>query len=274
VNYLQNNLHIVLELIHGASYFNQLIDLYNPADEKSEHKVNLPAEILECLVNAIMERFDMPSFVLKYSMTRGDSTSFYTSYELSVIDKLFEIAEVFNLNKHATLKIFIADKFKKAIVNETQIRNKGAYLKLLEKLQDSLDDKKEQALKLYIDNIDDISAIEDLKKIEELFPEDYASLIDRIGEDSFIEKLEEIIHDDIDSYSEYDQELVDDLSHRIKLLSYKYGINDDYFAEILQEKLDDSEVYGDPDYLEDYRGGSVTGSDEQYIEDLFNSLNQ
>ena len=274
VNYLQENLHIVAALIESAPYFNQIIDLYNPTGAKEGNKVNLSSELVKALIKNVMKRFDLPAYVLSYSMSHGGTTSLYSKYTLSEIDKLFELSEIFDLNGYGELRKFVASKLNDAILNKCHILNTGAYLKLLEKVKDDVHLRKE-AIVLYIDNMDDISAIDELEKLVNIFPEECRMAIEDMGRQAFSAHLKEIISSDIAAYTEYDEDLVDRLKSEIRALSSRYEIDSDYFDDLLQEKLDESEQSGEDDTLDDYSGAaSGGGADDKYIEDLFGSLRQ
>jgi hypothetical protein len=273
VNYIQENLKHVSTFIKGVPYFNQLIKTYNPVDELMENKINLTDDLVGLLTETIINKFEMKSFELNYSMSRGNSTTIYLKYSLDDIDKLFEISEMYDLDKNKFLKIFVAGKFRHAVMDSSNIYNTGGYLKLIEKCKDDLSEHLEKVIERYIDSMSDMSDIDLLEQLKDMLPDQVETTIVKMGKDTLISHIEDIIESEIESYEEFDEGLKDDLESKIRSINDRYDINEDKFEDLLEEKLRECGVYGDPDPIEDYGGSRGSGeSDDSYIENMFNSL--
>lgn len=279
INYLNGKEDLITSLIESMIFVNQFFKIFTTktqADTSFSRFIELSDSQIEPVINRIIEIQDIfkTSKVIKLNQDKSEKFYWYkyTSFLYSFLNEInTELTE-----KNEKAKKIVYEVFQKYIlIDDVSYTEQDSYLKLLATLNLSeLSFNEEELIDRFIANIRWIDNIEVFTELEKIFPTTYR---DTINEDYFIEKVSEVIQDEIENTEDSDTY---DLIQKVENLENKFSI--DYSHEIsdLKQKEEDYNGYIESQidsYIEDRRDFNEPEElnmqeETRIINQIFNSL--
>ncbi len=279
VNYLNGKEDLITSLIESIIFSNQFFKIFttdSQVENKISHFIKLTNKQTQTSIDRIKDIYNQlnTSKVLKLTQNKSEKFSWYkyTSYIYSFLFQIY--SELGAKNEDA--KNFVYEKFQELIlIDEISYTEQDYYIKLLSILDlSNLSFNEEELMDKFILNIKWIDNIEVFTKIEEIFPTTFR---DTINDDYFIEKVTEVIQEEIGNTEDSDTY---DLIGKIENIETKFDF--DYQNEISDLKQKEEEYNGYIEsqidsYIEDRRDFNEPEEldikeETEIINQIFNSL--
>lgn len=271
VAYVNENVKLIDLFFKSAAFFNQLIAMYAPVgSDDASNKIILDKALSNKLAETIISNFNLPSYNLSIYSFTGYKSSTFNKQELNPFEKIIAITKVIKIEHRETLKDFILDEFNKFVSKPTKLYKAYEFISFLKDHADEAGLLIEEAIQVYIQNLQDIEDIDQIEWLEDYFPDAYSKVSSNIDINACIESA---VDSDIRSTDEPDEEIVYGKISQIESIESKYGIDLSYCISNIEDKYEEMAgegLIGEDPNQEYYRSDSR--ADDRVIDNIFDSL--
>jgi hypothetical protein len=277
VNYLSDKEDLIHSLLSSVIFAEQLFTVFitKPLPDypfKVRPQILLTKELSNSAVERIVTDFDNIKRCRATKFRQGNRQDFFWDKEdLNMYGFLRDIMDAFETNEKAIELVY--KEFQKRIVPQTPgYYEQDAYVALLQRLDKGrLSYNEEELVDSFLDQLYYLENIEIFQGFEKIFPIKYQ---DKISEEKFGDKLENIIKEEISSTQNSD---LDSLKEQIEGIETKFQWTFENEKQELEKKIQGYDSYIDSqanDRLDEIRERpEVKGADEdKIIDELFASL--
>lgn len=230
VNYFKELPDYVEDLIKSAIYFNQLFEIFAIEEYyqirgkafQRKSRIIIKENLKEIYINKILTDFDfLNSSVISRLAFVGMQ---WHVQEYSDYAKINEIIKEFSIDEYPKIKQFILERFQ-VIINPNNLNEDELpyYINIIEQLKDECTFDKSSIIKCFSKNIASLYQVQDFRRFENLFPEEYQEFLE--SDEDFLNNIKEMMQEES---SNADDEQLEDTLDEIEFVGDKFGI--DYYG--------------------------------------------
>nr|WP_321453147.1 restriction endonuclease [uncultured Carboxylicivirga sp.] len=276
VNYLRDKKDLIFSLIESSIFQEQFFTVFTTLEDDkytTKKKILLSKDLSNHAFNKIEEKYselrNCKAIRYKYNNSENFSWGNDSNKKYQFLDRI--LTEIGSHNKNAA--IFVKEKFKSLIyIDDYSYSEQSSYLNLLSDINNQdFEFNEEQLIDSFLDKVYWIDNLDLFSKLSELFPTTYS---DTIGDESFNEKVEELVKEEVKNVEDSD---MDSLKTEIHSLESIYNLDLHEYSNELSKRIEEYDGYLDSQidsYIEDRydRTDYTEYNDGEIIEEIFKSL--